>query len=820
MVPRHRCADSRTPGRFVLPLLAVALVLLLPASADALEGAAPTNPLELAGNWKSHIGDAPGWAGLVVGGVAVLVILLGAVLLFRFNPPLNRQLKESEGEARAVVPRGSRYYREGNTRLVALSILLAVGVFALDLSLPLGVAGGVPYVALVLVSLWFPQRKYTLVAAAAGSILTLLGFALSPSGGVLWMVIFNRGLALSVIWVTAILGLQLKGAVGELREAGTRYRTIFEQSPDAILIVDPKTTLPLEFNDKMHHLLGYSRAEFAQLRISDYEALESPEQTRAHIEKVLREGGDEFETQLRTQQGKIINALVKTRTIDIAGRVALHNIVRDITEHKRAEEAVRRSEASLANAQRIARLGSWDWDVVSNESYWSDEMHRIFGTHPQSFEVNYEAFLSTVHPDDRERVKKAVSESLYEGKPYNIEYRIVLPDGAEHIGHSQGEVSFDQAGKPIRMAGTVLDITERKRAEETLHATRERLRYLVSSSPAVFYSSKPSGDYGATFISENVAKQTGYEARDFIEDSKFWADHIHPEDAPLVFAELPRVFERGEHIHEYRFLHKDGSYRWMRDELKLVRDSAGNPLEIIGCWTDITERKQAEEQIKASLREKEVLLQEVHHRVKNNLQVISSLLNLQASRIKDRHARELFTESQSRVRAIALMHETLYQSKDLSRIDFGEYSRTLAANLFASYGVDPEVVSWRINVENGFLGVDAAIPCGLIVSELISNSLKYAFPAGQHGEICIDFRRDDRNQCILVVKDNGIGLPKEFDLRKLESLGLQLVCTLTDQLDGSLELDCTEGTEFRITFAARRTTERGTDNGQRTNPGS
>ncbi|MCZ6490233.1 MAG: ATP-binding protein, partial [Acidobacteria bacterium] len=235
---------------------------------------------------------------------------------------------------------------------------------------------------------------------------------------------------------------------------------------------------------------------------------------------------------------------------------------------------------------------------------------------------------------------------------------------------------------------------------------------------------------------------------------------------------------------------------------------------------DITERKRAEEQIKTSLREKEVLLQEVHHRVKNNLQVIVSLLNLQAARVTDRQTREMFTESRSRVRAIALMHETLYQSKDLSRIDFGEYSHTLAANLFASYGVDPEVISWRINVENGFLGVDTAIPCGLIVSELVSNSLKYAFPAGKHGEICIDFRRDDGNKCILVVKDNGIGLPKEFDLRKLESLGLQLVCTLTDQLDGSLELDCTEGTEFRITFAASRTTERDTDNGQRTNPGS
>ncbi len=144
---------------------------------------------------------------------------------------------------------------------------------------------------------------------------------------------------------------------------------------------------------------------------------------------------------------------------------------------------------------------------------------------------------------------------------------------------------------------------ERKPAAEELRATKERLQYLVSSSPAVIYTSRPSGDYGATFISENVALKMGYEPREFIEDSGFWADHIHPEDAPRIFEELPRLFEHGHHTHEYRFLRKDGTYRWMRDETKLVRDADGNPVEIIGYWIDITERKQAEEELKRRVAE-------------------------------------------------------------------------------------------------------------------------------------------------------------------------------------------------------------------------
>jgi len=220
---------------------------------------------------------------------------------------------------------------------------------------------------------------------------------------------------------------------------------------------------------------------------------------------------------------------------------------------------------------------------------------------------------------------------------------------------------------------------------------------------------------------------------------------------------------------------------------------------------EITERKRAEKQIKASLKEKEVLLKEIHHRVKNNLQVISSLLYVQSKSIKDKEALEMFQDGRNRVRSMALVHERLYQSRDLARVDFAEYVRSLANYLFRSYGVNSNVIKLKINVDDIFLGVDTTIPCGLIINELVSNSLKHAFPpegdrpAGREGEIRIGLSSDN-DKFTLMVSDNGFGFPKDLDFRNTESLGLQLVNTLVAQLEGTIELDRSAGMAFKITF--------------------
>lgn len=216
---------------------------------------------------------------------------------------------------------------------------------------------------------------------------------------------------------------------------------------------------------------------------------------------------------------------------------------------------------------------------------------------------------------------------------------------------------------------------------------------------------------------------------------------------------------------------------------------------------EIGERRRAEGQIKASLAEKEVLLKEIHHRVKNNLQVISSLLYLQSKQIEDPKTLDVFLESQHRVRSMALVHERLYQAGDLAWVNYADYVRGLASYLYQSFGTDLAQVKLRIEVDDISLGIDTAVICGLLINELVSNSLKHAFPGDREGEIVVGFHRDQEDQCSLMIHDNGIGVPKDLGSRKTESLGLRLVNSLVGQLEGALEVDRDGGTTFRITFA-------------------
>ena len=229
----------------------------------------------------------------------------------------------------------------------------------------------------------------------------------------------------------------------------------------------------------------------------------------------------------------------------------------------------------------------------------------------------------------------------------------------------------------------------------------------------------------------------------------------------------------------------------------LQKELASQSHDVAALARDLTVRQR---QLQTALNEKEVLLKELHHRVKNNLQVISSLLNLQTASIKNRQARKLFAESQSRIKAMALVHETLYHAKDLAKINFGEYTRCLVTHLFRSYAASADAIRVKIRVDDIALGVDQAIPCGLIINELISNSLKHAFPAGRKGEIRIDFHSAAGSNYELIIGDTGVGFPRGFDFRKAESAGLQLLCTLIDQLGGAIEDRKGSGVQFRIRF--------------------
>jgi len=266
------------------------------------------------------------------------------------------------------------------------------------------------------------------------------------------------------------------------------------------------------------------------------------------------------------------------------------------------------------------------------------------------------------------------------------------------------------------------------------------------------------------------------------------------------FAASPTVARRMGERREIRARRQDGSEFPAEASISKVEFEGQVMFTVI--LRDVTERMLNQERVRASLREKEALLKEIHHRVKNNLQVVSSLLGLQSRAVTDPETRKMFQESQDRVHSMALLHESLYQSQSLSQIDFPVYIRQLAAHLFHSYGVAAERIHLRAELEALLLHLDAAVPCGLIINELISNSLKYAFPDGREGEIRVELRAHSDGATRLIVADNGIGLRADVDWVNTRSLGLRLVRTLAQQLGAKIEVNSGAGMEVRLAFTA------------------
>ena len=281
---------------------------------------------------------------------------------------------------------------------------------------------------------------------------------------------------------------------------------------------------------------------------------------------------------------------------------------------------------------------------------------------------------------------------------------------------------------------------------------------------------------------------------------------IHPiDETPSTLEYLSTPYPTVHHAGIRKHVRKDGTLI----DVEIISHSItfGEKEARLVLALDVTERIKAEKQLQDSLTEKEVMIKEIHHRVKNNLQIISSLLTLQAEFIKDESARGYFTDSQNRVKSMAIIHEKLYQTRDFAKIDIKDYVSNLTLSLFKAYNINVKMVEVDVEISNISLDVDTAIPCGLIINELVSNSLKYAFSDGRKGKMIVKLLPvgDDRLQ--LTVSDNGIGLPEDLELKETQSLGLTLVNILAKQLNGTLEIINKDGATFIMTFLKPFTTK-------------
>jgi len=742
-----------------------------------------------------------------------------------------------------------------------------------------------------------------------------------------------------------------------LRLSNIYNRSLIEASLDPLVTIgrDGKIT---DVNGATEQVTGYSKNKLIGTDFSDY--FTEHETASAGYQQVFTDGKVwDYPLEIQHKDGHITPVLYNASVYkDEHGEViGVFAAARDITERKKAEEALKKAhdslelkvkerttqlekaykslqenEKSLAEAQKMAHIGNWDWNLITDEMHWSKETYRIFGLSPRKFAPTYNEYLNFIHPDDRECVDNAAKRAM-NGKPYSIDHRIVLANGEVRTVHAQSEVIFDEDNNPTRVKGIVQDITERKQAEEKIQS----LANIVESSNDAIVT-RSLDDF---IISWNKGAEQihGYSAEEVL------GKHISMLEPDNLKGEMSRFSEKiiqGKGVQPYETLRlrKDGTIICVSVTLSPVLDSYGKLVAISAIARDITERKRAEEELRESearlrrfyesgmfgvlyynlnglitdandkfleivgytredlqagrvrwdkmtppeyryldehaiaelkatgvstqfekeytrkdgscvpvivgiatfdpvrneglafvlditerIKAEEALAKaedarkkEIHHRIKNNLQVISSLLDLQAEKFNDAKVIEAFRESQNRVISMALIHEELYEGGGTDTLNFSEYIKKLAENLFQTYRLSGKNIYLCMDMEeNTFINMDTAVPLGIIVNELVSNSLKHAFSGKDRGEIRIKLCRDENGEFIsskeeskskvcestsfiLIVSDNGVGIPEDLNIEDLDSLGLQLVFSLIDQLDGELELKRNNGTEVSMRF--------------------
>lgn len=585
----------------------------------------------------------------------------------------------------------------------------------------------------------------------------------------------------------------------ELRKSERQYRVLFENNPHPMWVYDLETLSFLAVNDAAVHKYGYSREEFLAMTIKD---IRPPEDVPALLENMSRgaEGLDAAGVwRHRKKDGTVMYVEITSHTLNFAGKRAKLVLGMDVTERKQAEEALKQTTQTLQSLIQASPLAI---TVVNPEGIvmmWNPAAERIFGWSADEATGRFNPIV----PEGKEDEFLLLRQRVLQGESFTgVELRRQKKDGFLIDISLSAAPLRDFKEDIIGIIGIIADITEHKQAENALRAAIRRAEDERAKSEGIIAAVGDGLSIQDTDFKILYQNQTH---KDIVGDhvGEYCYMAYEKREQTCEGCPVAMSFRDGKIHRAERSAPTDKGIIHVDITTSPLNDATGKIIAGIEIVRDITGRKKMEEQIRASLKEKEILLKEIHHRVKNNLQIISSMLSLQSGYIKDGEDLELFNESRNRIKAMALIHEKLYHSKDLARVNVAEYIRTLTDELFRAYRGSASLITLKTDIEDVLFDIDRAIPCGLIINELVSNSLKYAFPSGREGEISITLHSDIDGTLTLSVRDNGIGLPEDIGIPGAPSLGLQLVKTLTEQLDGTIELDRNSGTSFTISFKGK-----------------
>lgn len=487
----------------------------------------------------------------------------------------------------------------------------------------------------------------------------------------------------------------------------------------------------------------------------------------------------------------------------------------DITEKKLAElqfqstaGALRQRDEKLAFIFENAAIGDWSWNMADDRVEAHPVVWKLYGSDECHHSEPAAWFSERQHPEDRAMIQEHNAAALAGNGVIDIDFRVVWPDKSIHWIACRGSVVFDANGIAIATHGVNFDITDRKRMEMNLKESEAQFRHLADAMPQIVWQAGADGLVDA--YNEQWYKLTGL-PRNSTTPDRDWVFAVHPADLDACAKQWAASIQSGTPFEmELRLWAPERqTHRWYLARALPVRNQAGEIVRWFGTTTDIHDQKTAKdllegevqsrtESLREALAEKNTLLREVHHRVKNDLQIVSSLLRMQSELVPEPAARTALEESRQRLFAMTLIHERLFCGNQMNGIEFQDYARALIDELSYAYSPSGDI---RVSLDGAAitLDIDQAIPCSLILNELLTNALKYAYPNGA-GEILVKLVEDDQSRITLSVSDQGVGLPSGFDPSQCKSMGMSIIDVLTRQLNGRLFVERQEGAKFSITF--------------------
>jgi PAS domain S-box-containing protein len=616
---------------------------------------------------------------------------------------------------------------------------------------------------------------------------------------------------------------------GKLAESERRFRELADLLPQIVFEIDEKGIVQF-MNRAAFAATGCAEEEFRR-GLNGFQMFAPEEHDRAKegIQRTMAGetmGGREYT--VRRRDGTTFPVIVCAAPIVREGKsVGVRGIAVDITDRKRVEEELRAARERLDYVLTTNPAVIYSGKPLADDSdfvltYVSERAFPMLGFEPGDFIGHPEFWLGRVHPDDLRRYPAEITE-LWKMGQYTFEYRFLHKDGSYRWIREEAKVVRDAAGKPVEVMGYWTDVTERKRLEEETRVSRERLEYVVASNPAVIYTGKPFSDYtdfDFTYMSSNITMLLGYDVRDFIDDPRFWSKHVHPDDRQRVAAEIPRVFTEDHLDLEYRFRHKDGTYRWIREENKLIRDKERHPQEVIGYWTDVTEWKRMEAELVKSQRFAAIgeTAAMVGHDLRNPLQGIAGAVYYLATKERPKLSKE-------GRKMLQLIEEGIGRSDKIIN-DLLEYSRELRLELSETNvkSIAQDALA-RVKVPKGIHVVNSAKnqpPMKLDVEKMrrvflnLTLNAVDAMPKG--GTLTIASTRSGDNVHV-TFKDTGEGMTTET-LAKLWSplfttkakgmgFGMAIAKRLVEAHGGSINVESKlgNGSTFVVTLPIKRELE-------------